>query len=364
MVSRRWGRPEAERVAGAVGGGELHRLRPDRRGPSVPGPPGADRHVRTRRPLWDQAGEQERRVLGRVHSLVTLRVAVGPVLQAAGLVRPSLGAPVAAGTGRRGGPRRAGDRRDVRLAAGDGRRGGSASTPTSGPTSSRPARSRSCATRSTPALLAYGLGSAALTPNPVSLAGLALSTVGLKQQVRLLEEPHLLQLHGDDYLSWSARVGRFVPFVGRRPSSATVRSTEAGVGLGPRSSSPSKHRHASRGRDPPHPDAGGRVHRVRALSTLLVADCPGRRPVRHAAHDPETGRPAGVRYARPLAPLSAVLAQSVPRRRNGRPSRCVTSSNESFARLCIEFGQMGYHEARDPDACVPDGVVFECLLTA
>ena len=42
-------------------------------------------------------------------------------------------------------------------------------------------------------LLAYGLGSAAVTPNPVSLAGVVLSTVGLEQQVRLLEEPHLLR---------------------------------------------------------------------------------------------------------------------------------------------------------------------------
>jgi hypothetical protein len=59
-----------------------------------------------------------------------------------------------------------------------------------------------------------------------------LSAVGLEQQVRLLEEPYLLQLHGHDYLSWSAGVGRFVPFVGRRPSRAAVRSIDAGATLG------------------------------------------------------------------------------------------------------------------------------------
>jgi protein-S-isoprenylcysteine O-methyltransferase Ste14 len=34
-------------------------------------------------------------------------------------------------------------------------------------------------------------------------------------QVRLVEEPYLLRVHGDAYRAYAARTGRFVPGVGR-----------------------------------------------------------------------------------------------------------------------------------------------------
>jgi protein-S-isoprenylcysteine O-methyltransferase Ste14 len=64
-----------------------------------------------------------------------------------------------------------------------------------------------------------------LSPNPVSIAGLALLVIGLEIQVRLVEEPHLMRSHAD-YPAYAARVGRFVPGVGRlRPKARTGRRT-------------------------------------------------------------------------------------------------------------------------------------------
>jgi protein-S-isoprenylcysteine O-methyltransferase Ste14 len=54
-----------------------------------------------------------------------------------------------------------------------------------------------------------------LVPNVVALAGLAALVVALEIQVRLVEEPYLLRVHGDSYRQYAARVGRFVPGLGR-----------------------------------------------------------------------------------------------------------------------------------------------------
>ena len=43
----------------------------------------------------------------------------------------------------------------------------------------------------------------------------------LELQVRVVEEPHLLRAHGGAYASYAARVGRFVPGVGRLRRAAT-----------------------------------------------------------------------------------------------------------------------------------------------
>lgn len=53
------------------------------------------------------------------------------------------------------------------------------------------------------------------TPNLVALAGLAVVVVGIQMQVRLVEEPHLLTTHGRAYADYAARVGRFLPTIGR-----------------------------------------------------------------------------------------------------------------------------------------------------
>ena len=55
----------------------------------------------------------------------------------------------------------------------------------------------------------------AAVPNAASLAAFALVALGLDLWVRLVEEPFLLERHGDAYALYAARVGRFVPGVGR-----------------------------------------------------------------------------------------------------------------------------------------------------
>jgi len=65
------------------------------------------------------------------------------------------------------------------------------------------------------ALVPLLLGLALLVPNVVALASVVLCVVALELQTRLVEEPHLRRVHGDDYARYAARVGRFVPGMGR-----------------------------------------------------------------------------------------------------------------------------------------------------
>jgi protein-S-isoprenylcysteine O-methyltransferase Ste14 len=65
------------------------------------------------------------------------------------------------------------------------------------------------------AMLPTALGLTMLVPSWVALAGLAGLAVALELQVRVVEEPYLLQVHGDVYARYAAGVGRFVPGVGR-----------------------------------------------------------------------------------------------------------------------------------------------------
>ena len=58
-------------------------------------------------------------------------------------------------------------------------------------------------------------GIALLVPNPLAVAAFALVVIGLEIQTRLVEEPHLLKVHGSAYAQYAARVGRFVPGFGR-----------------------------------------------------------------------------------------------------------------------------------------------------
>ncbi|MCV7039846.1 isoprenylcysteine carboxyl methyltransferase [Mycolicibacterium moriokaense] len=66
------------------------------------------------------------------------------------------------------------------------------------------------------AMMAFGLGFALMTPNPVAVVGFVLLVVTIESQVRAVEEPYLLATHGDSYREYLAGVGRFVPGVGRR----------------------------------------------------------------------------------------------------------------------------------------------------
>jgi protein-S-isoprenylcysteine O-methyltransferase Ste14 len=54
-----------------------------------------------------------------------------------------------------------------------------------------------------------------IVPTWLALAAVVVVAVGLEIQVRAVEEPYLFRSHGDEYRAYAARVGRFVPGVGR-----------------------------------------------------------------------------------------------------------------------------------------------------
>lgn len=58
------------------------------------------------------------------------------------------------------------------------------------------------------------LGLVLMVPNVLAIAVLATLVTALELQVRLVEEPHLLRTHGEEYADYAAQVGRFVPGLG------------------------------------------------------------------------------------------------------------------------------------------------------
>jgi len=64
------------------------------------------------------------------------------------------------------------------------------------------------------AMITFGFGIALVTPNLVALAGLLLLVATIELQVRIVEEPYLLAVHGHDYRDYLTNVGRFMPGVG------------------------------------------------------------------------------------------------------------------------------------------------------
>jgi protein-S-isoprenylcysteine O-methyltransferase Ste14 len=67
------------------------------------------------------------------------------------------------------------------------------------------------------AMLVYIVGVALLVPNAASFVAFGVLALGLDLHVRLVEEPYLAATHGSSYASYAARVGRFVPGVGKFP---------------------------------------------------------------------------------------------------------------------------------------------------
>jgi len=65
------------------------------------------------------------------------------------------------------------------------------------------------------AMMTFGFGIALVTPNLVALGGFLLLVATIELQVRIVEEPYLLTVHGDAYRDYLASVGRFLPGVGR-----------------------------------------------------------------------------------------------------------------------------------------------------
>lgn len=64
------------------------------------------------------------------------------------------------------------------------------------------------------AMITFGFGIALVTPNLVAIAGFVLLVATIELQVRVVEEPYLLTVHGDAYRDYLATVGRFVPGLG------------------------------------------------------------------------------------------------------------------------------------------------------
>ena len=65
------------------------------------------------------------------------------------------------------------------------------------------------------AMIPSFIGIALLAPNVVTIAGAILLIVALELQTRLIEEPYLLRVHGEQYAAYAARAGRFLPGIGR-----------------------------------------------------------------------------------------------------------------------------------------------------
>lgn len=64
------------------------------------------------------------------------------------------------------------------------------------------------------AMLITAGGLTMIIPNIVSLLGLLALIAALEIQVRLVEEPYLLDTHGDAYRAYASNVGRFAPRLG------------------------------------------------------------------------------------------------------------------------------------------------------
>lgn len=69
-------------------------------------------------------------------------------------------------------------------------------------------------------LLACSLTIALLVPTALALVAVVICLAALQVQTRLVEEPHLRRVHGQAYQRYAARVGRFLPAVGRLPHNA------------------------------------------------------------------------------------------------------------------------------------------------
>ena len=60
------------------------------------------------------------------------------------------------------------------------------------------------------------LGMVLLVPNWVSAVALVTLVAAVELQVRAVEEPYLLAVHGETYAAYVRRAGRFLPGIGRR----------------------------------------------------------------------------------------------------------------------------------------------------
>jgi protein-S-isoprenylcysteine O-methyltransferase Ste14 len=83
------------------------------------------------------------------------------------------------------------------------------------------------------AMITTDAGLALMVPNLLALLAPVVLTAAIQLQVRAVEEPYLLAAHGDVYRGYAARVGRFVPGLGRLSGpAATARTAGSSPGGG------------------------------------------------------------------------------------------------------------------------------------
>jgi protein-S-isoprenylcysteine O-methyltransferase Ste14 len=81
------------------------------------------------------------------------------------------------------------------------------------------------------AMLPTVFGLVLMVPSALAVAAILTLFIGLELQVRLVEEPYLLEVHGDAYVSYSARVGRFVPRLGLSDGARLVAVAALSAGM-------------------------------------------------------------------------------------------------------------------------------------
>jgi protein-S-isoprenylcysteine O-methyltransferase Ste14 len=64
-------------------------------------------------------------------------------------------------------------------------------------------------------MILASLGMALMVPNIVAAAALLSLVTAIELQVRFVEEPYLIRVHGQTYLDYASRRGRFLPKIGR-----------------------------------------------------------------------------------------------------------------------------------------------------
>jgi protein-S-isoprenylcysteine O-methyltransferase Ste14 len=65
------------------------------------------------------------------------------------------------------------------------------------------------------AMLTALFGLVLAVPSAAALLGFTAALAGIEIQVRRVEEPYLLRVHGERYRTYAARAGRFLPGLGR-----------------------------------------------------------------------------------------------------------------------------------------------------
>jgi protein-S-isoprenylcysteine O-methyltransferase Ste14 len=63
-------------------------------------------------------------------------------------------------------------------------------------------------------MMIASVGLALCCPTPLALSAPVILGIALELQVRVVEEPYLLKVHGDRYRDYARRTGRFVPLLG------------------------------------------------------------------------------------------------------------------------------------------------------